>query len=119
MYAGTSRDSVDEVVRLTMEELKKIRGERLLDEELRRAKDHLKGSFMLSLESTGARMSHLARQEMYFGRQFTLDEITAAIETVTVDDVQRVADRIFSGPLTASVLGNLKGWRPRASQLRV
>jgi len=119
VYAGTSRDSVDEVVRLTVEELKRIRGERLSGDELRRAQDHLKGSFMLSLESTGARMSHLARQEMYFGRQFSLDEILAGIEAVTADDVQRVAAEMFSGPLTASVLGNLRGWRPRAAQLRI
>ncbi len=50
------------------------------DEELRRAKDHLKGSLMLSLESTSSRMTHLARQEMYFGRHVTLDEIIAGIE---------------------------------------
>ena len=46
-------------------------------DELRRAKDHLKGSLMLSLESTSSRMSHLARQELYFGRHFTLDEMLA------------------------------------------
>ena len=60
-------------------------------EELRRAKDHLKGSLMLSLENTSSRMSQLARQEMYFGRHFTLDEMLASIERVTADDVQRVA----------------------------
>ena len=43
------------------------------DAELRRAKDYFKGSLMLSLESTSSRMSNLARQEMFFGRQFTLD----------------------------------------------
>ena len=47
-------------------------------DELRRAKDHLKGSLMLSLESTSSRMSHLARQDIYFGRHFTLDEMLAA-----------------------------------------
>jgi len=119
VYAATGRDSLDEVLRLTVEEMKRMRGERLPADELRRAQDHLKGSFMLSLESTGARMSHLARQEIYFGRQFGLDEILAGIEAVTADDVQRVAARIFSGPLAASVLGNLGGWRPRAAQLRV
>ena len=62
-------------VRLTVEELRRLKGERLPDEELRRAKDHLKGSLMLSLENTGSRMSHLARQEIYFGRQFGLDEM--------------------------------------------
>jgi predicted Zn-dependent peptidase len=119
VYAGTSLDSIDEVLRLTLEEMKRLKGDPLPADELRRAKDHLKGSLMLSLENTGARMSHLARQEIYFGRQFGLDEIIAGIEAVSADDVQRVASEILAGPLTASVLGNLKGWRPRAAQLRV
>jgi predicted Zn-dependent peptidase len=119
VYAGTSLDSVEEVLNLTLEEMKRLKGETMPAEELRRAKDHLKGSLMLSLENTGARMSHLARQEIYFGRQFGLDEIIGGIEAVSDDDVQRVAGEILSGPMTASVLGNLKGWRPRAALLRV
>jgi predicted Zn-dependent peptidase len=74
---------------------------------------------MLSLESTGSRMSHLARQELYFGKQFGLDEVLSSIEEVEAGDVQRVADHIFSRSLTASVLGNLKGYRPRAAALRI
>ena len=65
------------------------------DAELQRAKDHLKGSLMLSLENTASRMSHLARQEIYFDRQFGLDETLAGIERVTADDVQRVAADLF------------------------
>ena len=53
------------------------------DAELRRAKDHLKGSLMLSLENTASRMSHLARQEIYFDRHFGLDETLAGVERVT------------------------------------
>jgi predicted Zn-dependent peptidase len=119
VYAGTSLDSVAEVVRLTIEEIKHLKGDRIPEAELRRAKDHLKGSLMLSLESTGARMSHLARQELYFGRQFGLDEVLGSIERVEADDVQRVANDIFATSLTASVLGNLKGYRPKTSALRV
>ncbi len=119
VYAGTSLDSVDQVVRLTVEEFRKLQGERLPAEELRRAKDHLKGSLMLSLENTGSRMSHLARQEIYFGRQIDLDELLAGIEAVSADDVQRIANELLGGPLGASVLGNLKGWRPKAAALRV
>ena len=78
--------------------------------ELRRAKDHLKGSLMLSLESTASRMSHLARQEIYFDRQFGLDETLEGIERVTPDDVQRVAAILFTnGSLAATVLGNVNG----------
>jgi predicted Zn-dependent peptidase len=119
VYAGTSLDSVAEVVRLTIEEIRRLKGDRIPEVELRRAKDHLKGSLMLSLESTGSRMSHLARQELYFGKQFGMDEVLSSIEEVQADDVQRVAGHIFSSSLTASVLGNLKGYRPKASALRI
>ena len=78
--------------------------------ELRRAKDHLKGSLMLSLENTASRMSHLARQEIYFDRQFGLDETLQGIEQVTTRDVQRVATDLFqNGSLAATVLGNVNG----------
>ena len=79
-------------------------------EELRRAKDHLKGSLMLGLESTSSRMSHLARQEIYFGHQFTLDEMLASIEAVTADDVRRVSRDLFLGDgLVATVVGPKHG----------
>jgi predicted Zn-dependent peptidase len=74
--------------------------------ELQRAKDHLKGSLMLSLENTASRMSHLARQEIYFGRHVSLDETLAFIDRVTPDDVQRVARDLFRpGELVATVVG--------------
>jgi predicted Zn-dependent peptidase len=110
---------VDQVVRLCLEELRRMKGEPLPEIELRRAKDHLKGSLMLSLESTGSRMNHIARQEFYFGKQFGLDEIMAGIEGVSSDDVSRIANDLFRGSLHASVLGNLKGYRPKAAHLRV
>jgi len=119
IYAGTSLDSVDEVVRLSLEELRRMKGEALPADELRRAKDHLKGSLMLSLENTGSRMSHIARQEIYFGRAFKLDEILAGIESVTAEDVPRIAGELFRGEVTMSVLGNLGRYRPKASQLRI
>jgi len=79
-------------------------------EELRRAKDHLKGSLMLSLESTSSRMSNLARQEIYFDRQFSLDETLEGIEQVSADDVMRVSRELFAnGSLGATVLGQPDG----------
>jgi predicted Zn-dependent peptidase len=117
IYAGTSLDSAPEVIRLTLEEIRRLRGEPLGDPELRRGKDHIAGGLVLSLESSGARMSHLARQEIYFGRQFPLEEILDGIEAVSASDVQRVAADVFDGRLGASVLGNLRGWRPRDREL--
>jgi predicted Zn-dependent peptidase len=119
VYAGTSLESLDEVVRLTVDELRRMREEPVPAEELRRAKDHLKGSLMLSLENTSSRMNHMARQEIYFGRQFTLDEILERIESVSAEDVLGVAGQIFKGELAMSVLGNLGGYRPKPSRLRV
>jgi predicted Zn-dependent peptidase len=106
-------------VNLTVDEIKRLKGESVPADELRRAKDHLKGSLMLSLENTGSRMSHLARQEIYFGRQLGLDETLAGIEAVRAADVERIANEIFGGGLAMSVLGNLKGYRPKPSQLRL
>jgi len=119
IYAGTSLSAVPEVIRLTLDEVRRLRGEPLGSEELRRAKDHIKGGLLLSLEGSGARMNHLARQEITFGRQLPLDEILGGIESVTASDVRRVAAEVFDGRLGASVLGNLEGWRPRDRDLRV
>jgi predicted Zn-dependent peptidase len=119
IYAGTSVDSADEVIRLTVDELRRLKQQPLDPDELRRAKDHLKGSLMLSLENTGSRMSHLARQEIYFGRRIALDEITAGIEAVGAEDVTRVAGDLFDGELTASILGNLGRYRPNPALLAV
>lgn len=96
VYAGCAAESVAEVVDLVAQELRTMRTAPVSDDELRRAKDHLKGSLMLSLESTSSRMTHLARQEMYFGRHVTLDEIIAGIEGVSREDVLRVAGELFT-----------------------
>ena len=110
VYAGCSNDAVGEVVDLVVEELKQLKRAPVPGSELQRAKDHLKGSLMLSLESTASRMSNLARQEIYFDRQFSLDETVQGVERVTEDDVQRVATDLFkTGELAATVLGNVNG----------
>jgi predicted Zn-dependent peptidase len=110
IYAGCANDAVSEVIDLMIAELRQIKVSPAADSELRRAKDHLKGSLMLSLENTSSRMSHLARQEIYFERQFGLDETLDGIERVTTDEVLRVAKDLFSnGALAATVLGQVNG----------
>ena len=110
IYAGCANEAVGEVVDLVVEELRGVKQTPVLDAELQRAKDHLKGSLMLSLENTASRMSHIARQEIYFDRQFGLDETLQGIERVTAADVQRVATDLFhNGTVTATVLGNVNG----------
>ena len=85
IYAGCANEAVGEVIDLCVEELRAMKQTPVPDAELRRAKDHLKGSLMLSLENTASRMSHLARQEIYFDRHFGLDETLAGVERVTAD----------------------------------
>ena len=78
-------------------------------DELAAAKLHLKGSILLSLESTISRMSAMARQEYYFGRQFTPDQIIAQIDAVKLEDIQSVAETIVDPEsLSLTLLGNLK-----------
>jgi predicted Zn-dependent peptidase len=109
VYAGCANEAVREVVTLVVQELRGMKVEPP-EAELRRAKDHLKGSLMLSLESTSSRMSNLARQEMYFDRQFSLDETLDSIEHVSAADVVRVARDLFAnGSLGATVLGQTDG----------
>ena len=110
VYAGCANEAVGQVIDLVVEELRTVKKTPVPDVEIKRSKDHLKGSLMLSLESTSSRMSHLARQEIYFDRQFGLDETLAGIEKVTVADVQRVAGDLFrNGSLAATVLGDVDG----------
>jgi predicted Zn-dependent peptidase len=99
-------------VRAVTGEFRLLKEEAIGEEELRRAKDHLKGSLMLSLESTGSRMSNLARQEMYFGRFFSLDELVESIEAVTAGDVQKIARKFFDArQIALTVLGNLDNFK--------
>ena len=109
IYAGCANDAVEEVVDLCVAELRGMKDTEMPQAELRRAQDHLKGSLMLSLENTASRMSHLARQEIYFDRHFGLDETLEGVERVTAADVQRVARDLFSnGALAATVVGPRK-----------
>lgn len=110
VYAGTSRESAGKVVKSVVSEFHKLKTEMVPAEELRRCKDQLKGSLMLSLESSTARMSNLARQEMYFERFYDLDELIEKIEAVTVEDLHGLANDFFkSESIAVTALGNLNG----------
>jgi predicted Zn-dependent peptidase len=120
VYAGCAHDKVDEVIDLTLVELRDLRERLVPADELRRAKDHLKGSLMLSLENTSSRMAHLARQELYFGRHLSLDETLDSIEAVTAEDVRRIAMDLFrDSGLVATVVGARSGAPFSADRLRI
>jgi predicted Zn-dependent peptidase len=118
VYAGTSLASATKVVHSVISEFRKLKIEPVPGDELRRAKDQLKGSLMLSLESSTARMSNLARQEMYFDHFADLDELIEKIEAVTVEDLQGLANEFFQTESVAvTALGNLAGLKVTRDQL--
>jgi predicted Zn-dependent peptidase len=118
IYAGTSRESAIKVVECIVSEFRRLKSEMVAEDELRRSKDQLKGSLMLSLESSNARMSNLARQEMYFDRFYSLDELIAKIEAVTAEEIQELANQFFSTEsIAVTVLGNLNGLRLTRDQM--
>jgi predicted Zn-dependent peptidase len=120
IYAGCGNDVVSELVDVVVGEIRRMRNEPIPADELRRAKDHLKGSLMLNLESTSSRMSHHARQEIYRDREDSLDEMLESIERVTVDDVQRLASDLFARDgLSVTVLGSVNGLQLNREQLRI
>jgi predicted Zn-dependent peptidase len=109
VYAACMPKNLKRVLELTLAEMRKIKVEGATEAELAAAKLHLKGSILLSLESTVSRMSGIARQEYYFGRQYSPDEIIRSIDAVTLDDIQAVAATIVDPEsLSLTLLGNLK-----------
>jgi predicted Zn-dependent peptidase len=120
VYAGTSLETAGQVVRCVLEEFRSLRDAPLTHEELRRAKDHLKGATLLALEGSGQRMTSLARYHIYFDRYFTPAELIEMLESVTVVDVQEIAREFFQpGRVAASVVGNLNGFELTREQLAI
>jgi predicted Zn-dependent peptidase len=118
VYAGTSLETTEKLIRCVLDEFRQLKDEPLSDEELQRAKDHLKGATLLALEGTGSRMNSLARYHMYFNRHFTAQQLIAMLESVTAEEVQQIAREFFQpGRLAASVVGALDGFKLTPSQL--
>jgi predicted Zn-dependent peptidase len=120
VYAGTSLETAGQLVRSVIEEFRRLRDDLLPEEELQRAKDHLKGATLLALEGTGQRMNSLARYHIYFNRHFTPQELIALLESVTAEEVRSVAREFFQpGRLAASVVGNLDGFELTQEHLAI
>jgi predicted Zn-dependent peptidase len=95
VYAGTEPANFGKVLKAVLKEIRGLKKDGVTPEELRRAKDHLKGNLMLSLESTSSRMNRLAKQEMRFGSFLTLDEMLAAFDAVRPEDVEALLHRVL------------------------
>ncbi|MGH7350326.1 MAG: M16 family metallopeptidase, partial [Candidatus Rokuibacteriota bacterium] len=95
VYAATDPANFGKVLHALMKEIRGLKKDGVTADELRRAKDHLKGSLMLSLESTSSRMNRLATHEMRFGSFMSMDEMLAAIDRVRMEDVDALIHRVL------------------------
>jgi predicted Zn-dependent peptidase len=105
VYAGTTPAKAHEVLELVRREIQDVAQRGLSDEELGRAKGHLKGSLVLSLEDTGGRMSRIGRSEISHGEILTVDEVLRRTDSVTHDDAKRAAADVFDRPMALAVIG--------------
>lgn len=108
IYAGTDPSNALEVVRLVMKEIRKIKEEGITQAEETRVKNQIKGSLVLSLESSNSHMSRIARQEIYFGKYLSMDDIIKGVEKVNAEQVKRLANELFNRDnISLTVLGPL------------
>jgi predicted Zn-dependent peptidase len=107
-YVGTNPKTYLEVIELILNELIRLKKERIGKDEIKKAKEQVKGGIILGLEDTGNCMSRIAKQEIYFGRYFEVDEILRNIDRVRPEDIQSLAHRLFkSDHLSLASIGPL------------
>jgi predicted Zn-dependent peptidase len=106
MYVGTREDNVAEACEIIGRELAALRADGISDEELQRAKEHVKGRMVLGLEATAARMSRIARSELHAVPLLSLDEMLARVDAVTEQDLAELARELYDpGRLSAACIG--------------
>jgi predicted Zn-dependent peptidase len=112
IYAGIGRKKVVEVVEMVAGELKGL-SDTISADELKRAKDQLKGNLILGLESTNSRMQSIARQEIYHERYFSPEELMKEIDAVSITQMRELSERLIrDSSIALTVLGPVQ-----ASQL--
>lgn len=95
-YVGTRGDNVEEACSIIGRELGDLRSTPVSDEELSRAKEHVKGRLVLSSESTGARMSRIGRATLFDLPILSLDEMLDKVDGVSVDDLTELATELYA-----------------------
>jgi predicted Zn-dependent peptidase len=105
VYAGTTPVRAEQVLSIVREQMADIADGGLTDEELDRAKGHMKGSLVLSLEDTSGRMSRIGKSEISHGEILSVDQLLDRIDRVTRADALRTARDVFSRASTLAVIG--------------
>jgi predicted Zn-dependent peptidase len=105
IYVGCLPAKADEVLAICAEEIGKLVDHGLTDAELARGKGQVRGSIVLGLEDPSSRMSRLGKSELVYPRLEPVDEVLAAIDAVTHDDVRAVAAEILTRPKALAIVG--------------
>jgi len=105
VYVGTTPNQATEVLKIIRSELDKLIDKGLTEEELVRAKGHVKGSLALSMEDMNSRMNRLGRNELIGVPHLGVDEIVARVDAVSAEDVAEVAATCYSGPYVIGAVG--------------
>jgi len=95
VYAATEKKTVGQVIELILREFDELKGRPMGPEELAISKQQLKGNLLLSLESSDNRMNRLAKNEIYFNRFFSIEELIDQVDTVTVDQINELANDLL------------------------
>ncbi len=104
LYGGTGAKQLDVLFDTMQETLNLLKKEGITAKELSNSKEQLKGSLMLSLESTNSRMSRNGKNELLLGRHRSLDEILEQIDAVTKQKVDEMANTIFTDQYTVALI---------------
>lgn len=104
IYMGTDKSKVKRAAKLILRELDKIAQKPVSPRSLNQAKNQVKGSIMLGLESMSNRMMRLGRQELIFGRYYSLDEALEELNSVTTEDVRGLAESLVQQAQLSSVI---------------
>ncbi len=106
IYTGTSPERAHETLAVVRGELDRLVADGLPEHELAAAKGHLKGSTALALETSSSRMHRLGRSELTTDEVPSVDDLVAEIEAVTVEDADRVIQRVFAAaPRVLAIVG--------------
>lgn len=108
VYAGTEKKHLNEVIDITVDEMRNLSATVTAD-ELQRAKAQLKGNLILALESTSNKMTNIAKQEIYYGKYFSPEEVISMVDSVTLENIKDLAQRLVGdSPLAVTVYGPVK-----------
>ena len=108
VFAGSDRQRSCEAVKIILEQMARLRDEVVQEEELKAAREQIKGKILMSLESSDSYMSRLARSYLYFRRYQPIDEVMAGFDAVTANDLHKIASSLFiDDSLNVQIMGKI------------